>query len=223
MIDDELKDALRVDPSPEFLARVRTRIANEPQPSAWRWSWKYAAAGALAAAIVVAVIVSRPARQPEVSQGSSPAPPAVAAVVPRTEVAAPERSAKAFALQPKAVAPQPKAVAPPVAISSRAAGPNRLRASGASSSLAEARGASGRAEAEGPALQSEPEVLLDPRETRALRALIAGVRDGRIDLAAAQRSVPLAPMELAPLADIVIDPITIEPIAPPAGAEGVRP
>ncbi len=60
MIDDEIKDALNVDPSPEFLARVRTRIANEPAPPAWRGSWTLAAAGAMAAVVVVAVIVSRP-------------------------------------------------------------------------------------------------------------------------------------------------------------------
>ena len=51
MIDQEIRDALKVEPSPEFLARVRTRIANEPAPSAWRWSWTFAAAGALAAAL----------------------------------------------------------------------------------------------------------------------------------------------------------------------------
>jgi hypothetical protein len=32
-----------------------------------------------------------------------------------------------------------------------------------------------------------------------------------------------AAMDLEPLADIVINPITIEPIAPPSGAEGARP
>ena len=62
MIDDEIKDALNVDPSPEFLARVRTRIAKEPAPAAWRGSWTLAAAGAMAAVVVVAVIVSRPAQ-----------------------------------------------------------------------------------------------------------------------------------------------------------------
>jgi hypothetical protein len=67
------------------------------------------------------------------------------------------------------------------------------------------------------------EILLDPAETRALRGLIAGVRDGRVDLSAAQMSTTPAAMDLEPLADIVINPITIEPIAPPSGAEGARP
>ncbi len=62
MIDDEIKDALNVEASPEFLARVRTRIAKEPAPAAWRGPWTLAAAVAMAAVVVVAVIVSRPAR-----------------------------------------------------------------------------------------------------------------------------------------------------------------
>jgi hypothetical protein len=66
-------------------------------------------------------------------------------------------------------------------------------------------------------------VLLDPAETRALRALIAGVRDGRVELSGAQHSTTPAPMALAPVTEIVIAPITIEPIAPQSGAEGVRP
>lgn len=35
-LDRELEAALGVEPSPEFLARVRTRIAAEPEPSRWR-------------------------------------------------------------------------------------------------------------------------------------------------------------------------------------------
>ena len=70
---------------------------------------------------------------------------------------------------------------------------------------------------------AQPEVLIDPRERRALLQLIAGVRDGRIDLSAAQRSVTQVPTELDPVTDIVIAPLTIDPLAPVSGAEGVRP
>src|SRR5439155_4122136 len=70
-VDRELQSLLAVDPSPEFVARVRTRIANEPEPSqssvgglqlpTWWWSWKSIAAPILAAAvIIIAVLVSRP-------------------------------------------------------------------------------------------------------------------------------------------------------------------
>ena len=56
--DRDLMRALAVDPSPEFLARVRTRIANEPEPGMWRIDrrgslrpWR------VAAAVVAAVVV----------------------------------------------------------------------------------------------------------------------------------------------------------------------
>ena len=38
-LDGEIRAALDVDPSPEFLARVRTGIASEPRQAAWRWPW----------------------------------------------------------------------------------------------------------------------------------------------------------------------------------------
>jgi cytochrome c556 len=53
-IDRALATALAVDPSPEFVARVRMRIANEPEPSDWRFSWVFAA-GACTLAIAMAV------------------------------------------------------------------------------------------------------------------------------------------------------------------------
>ena len=53
-IDRALATALAVDPSPEFVAGVRMRIANEPEPSDWRFSWVFAA-GACTLAIAMAV------------------------------------------------------------------------------------------------------------------------------------------------------------------------
>jgi cytochrome c556 len=55
-IDRALKTALAVEPSPAFLARVRMRIASEPEPSGWRLSWVFAG-GACTIAIAVAVTV----------------------------------------------------------------------------------------------------------------------------------------------------------------------
>jgi hypothetical protein len=55
-IDREIEAALAIDPSPEFLARVRTRLSSEPAPSGWRLPWVFAAAGA----IVIAVILAMP-------------------------------------------------------------------------------------------------------------------------------------------------------------------
>jgi hypothetical protein len=69
---------------------------------------------------------------------------------------------------------------------------------------------------------AEPEVLVDPREAAALRALIRGMRNGAIDLAPVlTRPLPAA-IEAPEVATIDIPVITIQPIAPGTGAEGVR-
>ena len=60
-IDQELRAALNVEPSHEFVARVRTRIANQPQPRGWRIWWLIAPVAAAAAVIVAALFLSRPA------------------------------------------------------------------------------------------------------------------------------------------------------------------
>jgi hypothetical protein len=65
---------------------------------------------------------------------------------------------------------------------------------------------------------AESEVLLAPDETRALHALIAGVRDGRIDLRpVATAAPPPDVMDLAPIEPLAIPPIVIAPV------EGVQP
>lgn len=57
-LDREIESALGVEPSPEFLARVRTRIAAEPGPSAWRLAVRGRGVQPLVAWAVVAVIVA---------------------------------------------------------------------------------------------------------------------------------------------------------------------
>ena len=60
-IDGELRRALAVDPSPEFLARVRTRIAEAPAPAGRRIPWiAVAPLLAVAALLAVVAIVRRP-------------------------------------------------------------------------------------------------------------------------------------------------------------------
>ena len=56
-LDRELDAALNVEPSPEFVARVRTRVAGEAVGPAWWASWTLVASGGLAAAIVILVAV----------------------------------------------------------------------------------------------------------------------------------------------------------------------
>ena len=64
--------------------------------------------------------------------------------------------------------------------------------------------------------------LIDTLEAAALRSLIARVRDGRVDLTPLLQPAAPAPMELPPMTDIAIPPISIDPIAPAEGAQGVR-
>jgi hypothetical protein len=66
-----------------------------------------------------------------------------------------------------------------------------------------------------------PKVLISPADAAALRALIASVRDGRVDettIAALQEDAP----PLQPLATVAIQPIAIEPLPQLALLEGER-
>ena len=79
-LDRELRAALNVEPSPEFLARVRGRVADESpvvaRPLALRWLTM--SAGATVAAIAVAVFLWSPLRSGggavSLDPGATPAP-----------------------------------------------------------------------------------------------------------------------------------------------------
>ncbi len=207
-LDRELERALAVEPSPQFLARVRTRIATEPAESslaaltggatsemwrrafALRW-WTLAAA----AVIVVLVAVGRN-RAPTITT-----PTLVARAFP-------DRSTFIVPF----VAPGFSGTLPDVASrSSRTIRPG-LFGPGSVASL--------RGPAVGAAHGFQP--LINAREATALRRLVAGVRDGRVDLTPLLQPAQPPAMDLPPVSDIVISPIIIEPIAPIDGAQGER-
>ena len=190
MIDEEIHKALNVDPSPEFVARVRMRVAREPAPSAWRWAWTLAAAGAMAAAIAIAVVVSRPWGPRDAAQVFPPAHAADLVLRARSAPTVQERVAQA---------PRP------------AHAGLKPRATRAAEAFARQRSASA----------AEPEILIDPREGFALRRLLAGVRAGRVDLAAVANASAPAIMELPAIQAIEIPAITIDPITP-SGEQGAR-
>src|SRR5436309_12551606 len=58
LLERELEKALAVDPSPAFLARVRTRIAHESAPRAWRISSVMCCAGAAIVAVPIVYAVA---------------------------------------------------------------------------------------------------------------------------------------------------------------------
>jgi hypothetical protein len=186
VLERDIARALDVDPSPEFVARVRTQIANEPTPSAWRFSrTTWIAGGAVAAAIVLAAVLARPNRAPaSVSQttliarslGEAVVVPYVASGFSRT-IGGPPKGGRHVRID--------NTVGPPEG---------------------------------GPRVQ----VLLDPRETQALRSLLASVRTNRVDLSPLLTATAPAPTELPPAGDLVIAPLAIEPLAPGDGAQGER-
>jgi hypothetical protein len=90
-IDREIQAALTVDPSPEFLARVRTRIAAEPFGATTWLPWKLVAAAVMAAIVAAVVVMSRPQEKTSrtaTAQGDIRLTPEVSIEQPR----GPERS-----------------------------------------------------------------------------------------------------------------------------------
>ena len=71
-------------------------------------------------------------------------------------------------------------------------------------------------------MSTEPEILVDAREASALRALILGARDGRVDLEPVLRASTPTAMDLPPVGAVDIPFLTIDPITPGTGEEGVR-
>ena len=55
-LDREIESILAAEPSAEFLARVRARVADEPLPAVWRAPWIFAMAGTLAVGIVALAV-----------------------------------------------------------------------------------------------------------------------------------------------------------------------
>jgi len=84
-LDRELRRALDVEPSPEFVARVRMRVAKETMSSpGWALRWQYVAAAcavAATAAIVMMAGTQRPAAPATIASRSVTRPPASAPAV----------------------------------------------------------------------------------------------------------------------------------------------
>lgn len=157
-VDRAVHELLDVEPSADFVARVRTRIERNPSPSVWfstRWM-----AIATAAAFVLAIVlfrVSRPDQTlppPELSVAQAPA----IAATPRVEIPRDDVQTPAAALAP---------AAPSV------------------------------------------EVLVSPAEAAGLRYLIAAVRDGQFE----SNAQPASGEQLEPPMPLVIEPLTVEPLA----------
>ena len=81
--DRQIESLLGVEPSPEFVARVRARVADEPEPGRWWTSWTLAVAGA--GGVVIIAMLAWPS--PEVTPSNH-----AAVELPRIAAGAPSRA-----------------------------------------------------------------------------------------------------------------------------------
>ena len=88
-LEREIESLLAIEPSPEFLARVRTHIANEPEPSRWRLAWVVVPAIGACMVVFATVMVMWSRPEPVVpvqAVAPRPAPPAIVEREPAVEV-----------------------------------------------------------------------------------------------------------------------------------------
>jgi len=198
-LDRELDAALEVDPSPEFLARVRMRIESEPRRAAWTLgvragtrNWALAGLGALAVGVLTVAVVQS-------GRSESPRPDdLVAGVVPQVSVPAPPSTG---VLPAQAVPPTDVVPRGPVVVLRLPARSSVRRTAAA-------------------AIVTTPPVLVASSEVAALQRLFARAREGRMDMSALpdQPDPSVAPAPLAPIDAIDVAPISVSPLSPIAAA-----
>ena len=172
----EIEATLGVDPSPEFLPRVRARIATERARQGWMWSWRWAEAVAVLAGVCVIAVWTL--REPV----PAPRDPRIANASPVETVGRPPAL-----VEPSGQTPNPVSVpAIPTAGSTRRA------------------------------IEAKPAVVVSPAEAAALRQLVVAIAARQVEAVDIPKlggeSTPLAPIE-----EIVLEPIELSPIA---GLEG---
>ena len=196
-LDGEIARALNVDPSPEFLARVRMRVASEPAPAPWRLRW-VVLAGAAAAVVLLAVVMT---------------------LWPDADRAEPQQAA----LPDATPLPQPpSAPASPPVVSEDPPAPGTPPSAPAGAQLARQEtpaGATGDAQPQHE-LPPFPEVLISADEVRAYRMLLGIVDPQKM---AASPPPARAGDGVVDLQDIDLASLKIEALPPMARLEGVRP
>jgi len=193
-LEREIENVLSVDPSPEFLARVRARVSADPAPSraTWYLSWMAATAAVAAAALVVAVSVGR-------SPSDTSGVPASAAtsVVGTDPSSAPRQTARGEASAQLGAGP-PTADRP---------ARQQLRVEPAST-VREVR------------RHTFPEVLVSAAEVKGFETLLGRVRRGDLTIAIDEESADsVEPQEPT---DLVIAPIKIRPLDSATVTEGAE-
>ena len=113
----EIEEAFAVEPSPQFVARVRHHVRSEPGRFSIGFPWKALGAGLAAAAVVTAIAVLKP---------QEPAAPKTSQIVqtPERQIETPAAGGeieKPKAVEPPKVAPRSHATEPEVLIDPREA------------------------------------------------------------------------------------------------------
>lgn len=167
-LEREIEAALGVDPSPEFLPRVRARIANERMREGWFWSASWRWAGVVVVTAAVATIAAWTLRDSVPVPREARVAPAIESTTPPIE------------------ATPPAPVTAPV-----------LRAVRATA----------RTEAVTPF-----EVVIAPDEAAALKQLFTAIGSRQLETFALP-DLESALKPPAPIEEIVLEPITISPLA----------
>ena len=215
----ELEALFDVRPSPNLAARVRAEIAREPLPAPRWWQpWRTMVWGVGLVAACLALIVmnwriapllrsSRPeapvASSPSASPSSAAASSAPGSAASRQAETSVARAASGGAAE--AIDKSATALPPGVTRATRAPLPRPRQA---------------------PAAGRELEVLVAADEARAVRALVAGGREGVVQMAAIDRppveDLAAPAWSMRPMEPIVLTPVQFDPVPRVGGEEGVQ-
>jgi hypothetical protein len=199
-LDREIAAALNVEPAPAFVARVRQRVAHAPVRPVWGMSWSAGAAASLAFAVVAAIIFWIDSSGPRTGVTRYDRPSRQPGFIESrtmagiSELQADRRSGR---LSPK--------------------GNHSLHAASIVRPSSVVSGFSRTTSVVSGFSRTTPEILIDPREANALRALLAAASAGQIDLTRLAGAPAAESSEPQPPPEIVIAPLVIPPLAPEPG------
>jgi len=192
-LERKIEEALGVDPSPEFLARVRARVSSDPtaSPSKWYLSWMTAAAGVAATALVVAIYVGRAPSD----TSRAPAPEATTVVATDASPAPLQTADSGASTGLDAGSPVAGQPARPRPTAVRASSERQVQP------------------------RAFPEVLLSSAETQGFETLLGRLRRGELTITVDEQTEKV---EEAEPADLVIAPIRIRPLDSATVTEGAE-
>jgi hypothetical protein len=203
----ELETALAVQPSPEFLPRVRARIASEPPPVPWRFQWFARFEWGVLAEVLVAIIATAAlVTVPGLMRGRSRVNTGDRAVLPSTPIG----FTSALITTPGSRLPSSESGIP--AANSPFTNSNSQIPAGVSRIPNPESGIT----------SSEPRVLLSRAESEALWQTVVSAREGRIAISSESANAsrgPVLDVDSHLLPKIAIAPISIEPLVGEPEAE----